>query len=49
MPEANAGLWGRGLRSRGRNSVRSNCPDTAMKSQGNLFFSGGQNGGQVIV
>ena len=26
---------------RGRNSVRANRPETATKSQGNLFFSGG--------
>ena len=30
-------------------SVRANRPDTATKSQGNLFFSGGHNGGQDIV
>ena len=30
----------------GRKSVRANRPDRATKSQGNLFFSGGHNGGQ---
>ena len=30
----------------GRNSVGANRPDRATKSQGNLFFSGGHNGGQ---
>ena len=44
-------LWGNrngrlAQRSRGRNPVRSNRPDTATKSQGNLIFSGGHNGGQ---
>ena len=44
-------LWGDrngrlAQRSRGRNPVRSNRPDTATKSQGNLIFSGGHNGGQ---
>ena len=36
-------------RSCGRNSVRANRPDRATKSQGNLFFSGGHNGGQDTV
>ena len=39
----------RGALGRGRHSVRANRPDTATKSQGNLFFSGGHNGGQDTV
>ena len=39
-----AGLWG-------VVAIRSGptCPDTATKSQGNLFFYGGHNGGQETV
>ena len=33
----------------GRNSVGANRPDRATKSQGNLYFSGGYNGGQDSV
>ena len=33
----------------GRHSVGANGPDRATKSQGNLFFYGGHNGGQDIV
>ena len=33
----------------GRHSVRANRPDRATKSQGNLFFSGGNNGGHETV
>ena len=36
-------------RSCGRNSVRANRPDTATKSEGNLFFFGGHIGGQDTV
>ena len=43
---ATCGETGMVSSSSGRNSVRANRPDTATKSQGNLFFSGGHNGGQ---